>query len=80
MNARDRKKQLRIVNTLREQLDEHFPNSDQCGLCGDTDLGQRHRVIDAIAGQIRAGEHPDVVADDYGADLYGIIYALAVTR
>lgn len=79
MNARDRKRQERAVAVLRDQLAEHFPQDGPCGFCGDTILGQRHRVIDAIAGQIRAGEAPDVVADDFGVDLTGIILALAVS-
>lgn len=80
--AADRKRQAQIAATLAEQINQHLkpagPTSP-CGFCGDTTLGQRHRVIDAIAEQIRAGEHPDTVADDYGITLYGIIYALAVS-
>jgi len=77
-----RGRRQRIARTLAAGIDEHLKPagpSSPCGLCGDTVLGQRHRVIDAIAEQVRAGEHPDVVAADYGVDLYGVIYALAVS-
>ena len=43
-------------------LDEWFPRLGPCGLCGTPGLDQRHRVIDAIAGQLGAGEDPEVVA------------------
>ena len=45
--------------------------SSRCGLCGDTILGQRHRIIDAIAERLVAGDFD--VGDDYGvreADLW----------
>lgn len=67
-----------MVAVLREELSEHFPADGPCGICGDTILGQRHRVIDAIAGRIRAGDDPSSVAEDYGVGLRGVIYALAV--
>jgi hypothetical protein len=35
-----------------------------CGLCG-SGLPQRHRIVDAIAGRIAAGEDPDEVGADY---------------
>lgn len=47
-------------------LDAFFPPIGPCGLCGVKGLDQRHRVIDAIAEQLAAGEGPDVVAADYG--------------
>jgi len=43
-------------------LDEFFPHHGPCLLCGTPGLGARHRVIDAIAGQLAAGEDPEVVA------------------
>lgn len=46
-------------------LDEHFPRVGPCGLCGTPGLDQRHRVVDAIAGRLDAGEGPEEVAGDY---------------
>lgn len=37
----------------------------QCGLCGTPGLPQRHRIVDAIAGRLEAGEGEDDVAADY---------------
>jgi len=51
---------------MREQLDAAFPgNAGPCGFCGDTLVGGRHRVIDAIAERIRAGEPWESVCADY---------------
>lgn len=36
-----------------------------CGLCG-SGLPQRHRVVDAIAGHLAAGEAPEDLAEEYG--------------
>lgn len=47
-------------------LDEYFPRIGPCGLCGVPGLDQRHRVIDAIAGRLAAGEGLEEAADDYG--------------
>jgi hypothetical protein len=35
-----------------------------CAFC--THLPQRHRVVDAVAGRLPAGEDPGVIADDCG--------------
>ena len=75
-------RQGRIAQNLADQIDEHLKAAgpaSPCAFCGDHPLGQRHRVIDAIAEQVRAGDPPDEVADDYGTDLYGVIVALAVS-
>lgn len=47
-----------------------------CGFCGDTILGQRHRIIDAIAERLIAGEWD--AGDDYGiasGDLWLVVAA-----
>ena len=36
-----------------------------CGLCGTPGLPQRHRIVDAIAGRLAAGEGPDALEADY---------------
>lgn len=45
-------------------LDAHFPMRNPCGLCG-SGLPQRHRVVDAIAGALEAGDGPEDLAVDY---------------
>jgi hypothetical protein len=45
-------------------LDALFPKVGPCGFCGLFD--QRHRVIDAMAGMLAAGEDPEVVAEEFG--------------
>lgn len=47
-------------------LDGWFVATGPCGLCGVKGLGARHRVVDAIAGRLAAGEDPGEVAEDYG--------------
>lgn len=39
--------------------------TSQCGVCGTPGLPQRHRIVDAIAGRLEAGEGEDDVAADY---------------
>ena len=47
-------------------LDAFFARgSVPCGLCGIPGLPQRHRVVDAIAGRLAAGEDSQDVAADY---------------
>ena len=46
-------------------LDEFFPPIGPCGMCGTAGLDQRHRVVDAIAGRLAAGEDLEDVAEDY---------------
>jgi uncharacterized protein (DUF433 family) len=58
-------------------LDAYFPRLGPCGLCGTPDLDQRHRVVDAIAGRLAAGEDPVEVAADYGLALDAVEAVLA---
>ena len=58
------------VARLREVLDLLGPYRGPCGLCGQS-ADARHRVADAIAGALIAGDDPGAVADDYlPADRY----------
>jgi hypothetical protein len=41
-----------------------FGPATVCGLCSV--LPQRHRIVDAIAGRLAAGEGPGALAEDYG--------------
>lgn len=50
-------------------LDAYFPRLGPCGICGTPGLDQRHRVVDAIAGMLEAGEDAADVADEYGLSL-----------
>jgi hypothetical protein len=58
-------------------LDVYFPRLGSCGLCGTPGLDQRHRVVDAIAGRLAAGEDPVEVAADYGLALDAVQAVLA---
>ena len=58
-------------------LDAFFPRLGPCGLCGTPGLDQRHRVIDAMAGRMAAGESVEDVADDYDEPAEAV---LAVAR
>jgi len=46
------------------------PYQGPCGICGGPDA--RHRVADSIAEQVRAGDSPERVADDFGVDLAAV--------
>lgn len=52
-------------------LDAHFPARNPCGLCGR--LPQRHRVVDAIAGALAAGETEQDVMDELGVSLDAVM-------
>ena len=47
-------------------LDALFPHHGACLICGIPGLGARHRVLDAMAGMLAAGEDPEVVAEEFG--------------
>lgn len=49
---------------LMALVNEAFPgNAGPCGLCGDTILGGRHRVIDAVRERLVMGEGDEAVED-----------------
>lgn len=50
--------------TLPPTLDAAMRYHGPCGLCGHPDA--RHRVIDAIASRVRAGDGPEETGEDYG--------------
>jgi len=37
-----------------------------CGICGVPGLPQRHRIVDAIAAQLAAGEFEEDLVGEYG--------------
>lgn len=53
-------------------LDAFFPKRGQCQLCGQPGLDQRHRVVDAIADRLDAGEPADEVAAGYDLPLRAV--------
>lgn len=57
-------------------LDAHFPMRGECGLCG-AGLPQRHRVVDAIAGALEAGETEQDVIDQFGVSLDAVMAVTA---
>ena len=67
--ARPHKARVRLALAVAAHadpsLDVFFPRLGPCGLCGTPGLDQRHRVIDAMAGRMAAGESVADVAGDY---------------
>lgn len=61
-------------------LDVFFPQLGQCGLCGLPGLDQRHRVVDAVAGMLSAGEDVCEVAEDYGLRVEAVRVVAAWSR
>ena len=69
--ARPHKVRVKLALVLAAHADpaldafpELGPVSD-CGLCGTPGLPQRHRIVDAIAGRLAAGESVEECAADY---------------
>ena len=57
-------------------LDAFFPMTTPCGLCG-SGLPQRHRMVDAIAGALEAGETEQDVMDELGVSLDAVMAVTA---
>lgn len=57
---------------MTDPLDEHFPRRGPCLLCGVPGEDQRHRVVDAVAERVRAGDGEEEVAEDYGISLEAV--------
>lgn len=47
-------------------LDAFLPRLGPCGICATAGLDQRHRVVDAIAERLEAGEDPEDTAGEFG--------------
>ena len=56
-------------------LDDVLGAAGPCGLCGGPD--QRHRVCDSIAEQLRAGEDPATLLEDFGISTLDELLVLA---
>lgn len=50
-------------------LDAFGPPLGPCGLCSVPGLNQRHRMVDAVAGMLDAGEDPEAAACEYQVPL-----------
>lgn len=50
---------------MPDTVDRWFPRRGPCGICGVPGVDQRHRVIEAIADRVNAGEGEGEVAVDY---------------
>ena len=57
-------------------LDAFFPMTSPCGLCG-SGLPQRHRMVDAIAGALEAGETEQDVAEELRVPLGAVKAVMA---
>lgn len=57
-------------------LDACFPLKGECGVCA-SGLPQRHRVVDAIAGALEAGETEQDVMDQFGVSLDAVMAVTA---
>ena len=55
-----------------EPVDHWFPRRGPCGICGTPGADQRHRVIEAIADAVNAGDGEQDVADDYGVPVEAV--------
>ncbi len=53
-------------------VDAWFPPLGQCQLCGVPGADQRHRVIEAIADRVTAGEGDEDVAADYNVPVEAV--------
>lgn len=64
---------LQLAAHADPSLDPWFKMRNQCQLCGTPGLPQRHRVVDAIAGCLEAGEGETDVAADMGVSLDAVM-------
>ena len=63
--------------SLTPILDRLFPPRGPCAFCGDEIVGARHRVIDAIAERVHAGDPIEEVASEYPGDWEAALVACA---
>lgn len=65
---------------MSTHLDLHFPKRGQCLICGVPGEDQRHRVVDAIAERVVAGDDEEQVAEDYGVTVAAVRVAATTTE
>lgn len=61
---------------LSPLLDELFPFRGPCGFCGLPDA--RHRLWDTLREQVRAGDPPLMVADEFDLPMHAVQAVLDV--
>lgn len=71
-------KEMRTVQP--DPVDQWFPKRGQCQLCGVPGVDQRHRVIEAIADMVNAGDSEESVAADYGVPVEAVAACLEWVR
>lgn len=59
------------------ELDRWLPPRGPCLICGVPGMDARHRVIDAIADHVTAGEGFDQIADELGLPLEALEAVMA---
>ena len=65
---------------LPEPVDQWFRRLGPCLLCGTPGVDQRHRVIEAIADAVKAGDGEEDVAEDYGVPVEAVAACLEWVR
>jgi hypothetical protein len=55
-----------------DPVDRWFPARGQCQVCSVPGVDQRHRVIEAIADMVKAGDGEEDVAADYGVPVEAV--------
>lgn len=55
-----------------DPVDRWFPRRGQCRICGVPGADQRHRVIEAIADMVSAGDWDVTVAADYNVPVEAV--------
>jgi hypothetical protein len=55
------------MSRIPKWVDEFVPPRGRCGICGGPDA--RHRLLDNIRGQVKAGEPMEDVATDFEVPL-----------
>jgi hypothetical protein len=63
-----------------DPIDQWFPPRGQCRICGVPGADQRHRVIEAIADAVNAGDGEEDVAADYNVPVEAVRACLEWVR
>lgn len=65
---------------MPDPIDQWLPRVGPCGICGVPGADQRHRVIEAIADAVKAGDDEESVAADYDVPVEAVRACLEWTR
>ena len=61
------------VEAVSDPIDHWFPKRGPCLICGTPGADQRHRVIEAIADAVNAGDGEEDVAADYEVPVEAVL-------